>query len=256
MALTLIIFQAAAHRVLVEPRSVAPLSTLRSAMCECIFLDVGSNVGVHVHKLYEPAAYAASPYTNIFASNFDSRCASRNEVCSVTFEANTAHSFRQEMLARHNQEKGRRAWAIHAAVGPPTGWLTFSDANTLENEGWGFGRNSESGPKADVYAISLSEFVLRFLRKDQHVLVKMDIEGSEYAVLEDLVKTGAIWYIDSLTAEFHRDTMSETTFWLARSFIENRWKRKLAKYGCAVRFVDDESDLHDGVPLEINVKLL
>ena len=122
------------------------------------------------------------------------------------------------MLARHNQARGRRAWALNAAVGPPNGWLTFSNGGSKTgesspggHEGWGFRRTElernnfegQAWDATDVYATSLSEFMKHFLRKDQHVLMKMDIEGSEFTVLEDMLATGALGLIDALSAEFH-----------------------------------------------------
>jgi FkbM family methyltransferase len=255
----LILVQPHAHRVNTKPVNVAPLSTLKSNLCKCVFLDVGSNIGVHVHKLYEPGAYKPSPYTGVFERNFDrNECPQRDNVCSVTFEANMAHNFRQELLARHNQERGRNAWAIHTAVGPPTGWLRFAMGDTTKNEAWGFGLHSPvgTGAQSDVYSISLSEFVLQFLREEQHVLMKMDIEGSEYLVLEDMIKTGAIALIDEVTAEFHPNTLTKETFDRQKSSLEKMWRNRIQRNGCAVEFIDDESNLHDQIPLEVDIDLL
>lgn len=250
------IVPAAARHIITKPANVPPLSNLQRAVCKCVFLDVGSNIGVHVRKLYNPGAYEPSPYTRVFEANFDrNECPRREDVCSVTFEANFGHRFRQELLARHNQEKGRNAWAMHTAVGPPTGWQTFASGDTTRNQGWGFGKNSPegNGARSEIYAISLSEFVLRFLRKEQHVLMKMDIEGSEYLVLEDMATTGALGRIDMLTAEFHPNTLTRQEFERRKSSIEKKWADKLAALGGAVQYIDDESNLHDGVALEIDI---
>ena len=41
--------------------------------CTSFFLDVGSNVGVQVRKLYEPHRYPASPIGSMFAAAFGRR---------------------------------------------------------------------------------------------------------------------------------------------------------------------------------------
>ena len=253
---------AIAHSFNVKIKSelVSPISLLSGPACACVFLDVGSNVGVHVRKLYEPGRYNRSPYTGIFEKVFGQNgCGNRDAVCSVAFEANPAHHLRQQMLVRHNQQRSRNAWAVNAAVGPPTGWLTFqsgyaSGETIADHEAWGFGLNTKngSGPHAEVYAISLSQFVLRYLHRPQLVLMKMDIEGGEYAVLDDMVESGAVKFIDTMTAEFHRGAMSPQDY----GDQKRTWKAKLAAHGCTLEMIDDESDLHDPVPLQLDLSFL
>lgn len=52
-----------------------------------------------------------------------------------------------------------------------------------------------------VACINFSEFLKQF--KNEYVVVRMDIEGAEYEVLEKLFNTSSIVYIDKLLCEFH-----------------------------------------------------
>ena len=53
-----------------------------------------------------------------------------------------------------------------------------------------------------VNAIDFSEFLLSF-DKDDYIVVKLDIEGAEYAVIDYIIQTGAIKMIDELFVEWH-----------------------------------------------------
>lgn len=56
---------------------------------------------------------------------------------------------------------------------------------------------------AEVECINLSEFILNNFSKEDFIVVKLDIEGSEYNVLESLIDSKAIDYINDLYVEFH-----------------------------------------------------
>ena len=215
-----------------------PLSAI--ADCKCVFLDVGSNLGVHVRKLYDPNLYERSPYTAVFEDEFDDKCERKN-VCSVAFEPNPRHHFRQQLLARHNTKRGRRTWTFPNAVGPPTGWLSFGVGKSEQHEDWAFGLDA-SGQRVDVFSISLSDFVARFLKPEQHIVMKMDIEGAEHTVLEDMMERHTLERIDTLTIEFHKakGVKYGLRFW--KAYMNSRSQRLL--------LLDDETNLHDGVPLE------
>ena len=56
---------------------------------------------------------------------------------------------------------------------------------------------------ANVPCIDLSEFIISNFKKEDNIIVKMDIEGSEYDTLTKLIKTQAIEYINFITVEWH-----------------------------------------------------
>ena len=86
------------------------------------------------------------------------------------------------------------------------------------SNGWSLGSTLEKS-KADwdgigetdyleVPTVNLSEFIMENFFVDDYILLKLDIEGSEYDVLENLLESGAIAYIKKLYCEFHDRWMS------------------------------------------------
>ena len=56
----------------------------------------------------------------------------------------------------------------------------------------------------EVECIDFSKWILdNFADTDDYVVVKMDIEGAEYEILEKMIKDGSIRYIDELFVEYH-----------------------------------------------------
>mmetsp|Transcript_25255 Transcript_25255/g.79853 ORF Transcript_25255/g.79853 Transcript_25255/m.79853 type:complete len:268 (+) Transcript_25255:148-951(+) len=57
--------------------------------------------------------------------------------------------------------------------------------------------------KRSVNAFKFSEFLLNHFTLDDFVVVKLDIEGAEYAVVEDLLASDALPLIDEIFIEWH-----------------------------------------------------
>lgn len=55
----------------------------------------------------------------------------------------------------------------------------------------------------EVDCIDLSNFIISNFDKQDYIILKVDIEGAEYELLEHLIKTKAIEYVDDLFVEFH-----------------------------------------------------
>lgn len=54
-----------------------------------------------------------------------------------------------------------------------------------------------------VETVDLSGWIKRNFARRDHLVVKMDIEGAEYPVLEKMLAEGTIDYVDELFVEFH-----------------------------------------------------
>lgn len=63
-----------------------------------------------------------------------------------------------------------------------------------------------------VESISLSKFIKENFLSVDNIILKMDIEGAEYAVLNDLCDTGAIKYVKSLFGEWHHHKIGMSKF--------------------------------------------
>jgi len=94
-------------------------------------------------------------------------------------------------------------------------------------------------------SFDFSRWVQQVIKDDDKVIMKMDIEGSEYYVLPKMIKDGSINLIDKLIIEFHYHKMDDTkkykkiheeiiTFFLANKDIElikhTSWKEYERKY--------------------------
>jgi FkbM family methyltransferase len=99
----------------------------------------------------------------------------------------------------------------HAALWDEEGEIDFFESiarwNTLAstvvpemNEIWGLKLDRDNPQK--VPTVSLSDFLEQFDQED-YIVVKLDVEGSEYAIVQDLFDTGAINKIDELFLEWH-----------------------------------------------------
>lgn len=51
--------------------------------------------------------------------------------------------------------------------------------------------------------IDLANYILQSFSRDDYLVLKLDIEGAEYAVLKRLIETGALLYFKELYIEYH-----------------------------------------------------
>ena len=59
-----------------------------------------------------------------------------------------------------------------------------------------------------VEVIDFSKYISRRVRKDHFIVVKMDIEGGEYALLEKMIMMGTLKCVDELRIEWHSHKMT------------------------------------------------
>lgn len=178
--------------------------------CSAAYLDVGTNIGVQIRKLYEPHKYPSAGVLPVFRASFG-RESSRCHVCTIGFEPNPHHVKRLSELEARLRRAGAGVLVFHAAAGATDGAVTlrtpvrknqFQDAgaNTLET----------SSPTTGKYVlhrvrmIQLSRILrhVRTLTRDQ-VLVKLDIEGAEWTVLPELMATRALCSANRIFIEYH-----------------------------------------------------
>jgi FkbM family methyltransferase len=65
----------------------------------------------------------------------------------------------------------------------------------------------------------LSNILKEVCTKDDHVVLKLDIEGSEFAVIDDLINTGAYEFLDEIYVEFHERFFEDIEYY--KNKIEN-----------------------------------
>lgn len=184
------------------------------ANCTHIFLDLGSNIGVHVRFLFEGARYPKSPSaTGFFTERFGapaqrSRPSRETGLCALGVEANPARAAR---LRRLEECYAQRGWTVKFLV--PTALAARSNDvvqlwthQDMDREDVGASAAGNSAPghgtRVPVPTLDLSA-VLPALPPGAELAAKMDIEGAEFEVLPRLDEAGALCRIRSVQVEWH-----------------------------------------------------
>ncbi len=107
--------------------------------CYHVYLDVGSNVGIQVRKLFEPDLYKGAAILGVFDSYFGPRNPTQTEtVCAVGFEPNPKHSASLKAIeAAHKACGWRSAFYTEVAASHDYGSVTFMSDNDFGHKEWG-----------------------------------------------------------------------------------------------------------------------
>lgn len=217
--------------------------------CARVYVDMGSNCGTQIRKLYEPALFPtagpeANPSEEIFARAFGT---SRADVCTFGFEASPRHALRLHALQRGYAKVGVHVrFYTHTAVKTSDNNVTFflSGNPDPDNIDGAASTNPSTGNKAvtvsglDIATWMLREIVDRQLPDNSSgdvptpaILMKSDIENNDMAVLSRMLELGALCHVDEVYGE-HMDNM-----WLEGVRAE------LRKQGCptVITPADDET---------------
>lgn len=170
--------------------------------CDWIFLDIGSNRGMHSKFLYDsPSKWTRSVYaTQLFPAFFGVH---RNETCSILFEPNPRHAHRQQYLQQLWKQTGRRSMYAPFAVSGD------SDSDVHFDQQLGNSRYNSDGAHIVqrggivVPAVSVRQ-LLSPVKRAKVVVMKVDIEGAEFSLFQTMIMTNLICTtVDHITAEVH-----------------------------------------------------
>ena len=250
--------------------TVRPTEDLQTFLqgCQHIFLDVGANRGTHVRKLFEPEKYPDAPYLASHDKSFGDaawrrQASNTTGICAVGFEPNPRFAAAHEIIAADYALQGWKVKFLPVAAGDHEGVLSMrtSAAEDRYSE-WGFSAYHDAdashelvkevrmAPLSDVIA-QINASVPSGIR-----LMKMDIEGSEYDVMPDLLKKGMLCQntIETLTIEWH--SPSPAYKWTPEQLVKFHEIEHLSNnHTCesstqtTIHAFDDESYLGDGAPL-------
>jgi len=238
------------------------------ASCRSIYLDVGSNIGVQVRKLFEPGLYPTAPVLTLFEKHFGSpaeRCAPAavSGICALGIEANPDQQNRLRQIETAYTAKG---WHVHfypVAVAYDDGVVTFQNSAFT-------GRNGDvddsahistllekSSNQVNVTAVDFGAFI-KSLPPRSVRLMKMDVEGAEWDSLASMDKHGAMCseHVEEAFIETH-DTASRVPDLQPRHWHDNQTftaiQALLARQSCSegtlsISELDDETyaDDHNG----------
>jgi FkbM family methyltransferase len=207
----------------------------REFRCEHFYIDIGTNRGVQLRKLHEPASYPNATvqplYRRLFGPNPE--CA---RVCTIGFEPNPHHHRWLAQIESRYRSLGAGVLIVPAAAGDAEGVLPFgvSSSNATDDNGdWSasafpvwrgsshwdkvfkrkdgthiFGLyGSLTVPMVDVAPLfKAASKAMEAIHREgvrPKLLVKMDCEGGEYKLLPHLLLAQALCLADHVYIEWH-----------------------------------------------------
>ena len=195
--------------------------------CFYVYIDLGSNIGVQIRKLFEPELYPEANVHPIFNSYFGSieeRKDTKNplSICAVGFEPNLSHTkYLKQIETSYNKCGYQVMFFTETAVSNRDGNATFYSDTDLKHLEWGSGILSPEVNKiankttSNVKKIRLSKFLRNVVGKRKipkignksrkpKVIMKMDVEGSEVDIIPDLLFNGGLQFVNTLMIEWHK----------------------------------------------------
>lgn len=193
--------------------------------CYHVFIDVGSNIGNTVRKVYEPHLFINASFLPIFDKYFGDinsrQLSGAHSICTVGFEPNPKHTQWLKDLQLAYEKCGWKAkFHTKTAAAHSYGLATFYSDGEEKNFEWGASivkSKKAVKPIGVARMMRLADYILHkvttrklprsinaeVLEQKPNVVMKLDIEGSELEVLTDLLVTGALQHIDLVTVEYH-----------------------------------------------------
>mmetsp|Transcript_10148 Transcript_10148/g.32115 ORF Transcript_10148/g.32115 Transcript_10148/m.32115 type:complete len:239 (+) Transcript_10148:361-1077(+) len=174
-------------------------------VCRFYYIDLGTNVGWQIEKLYNPRC--ASPVQRLFDDAFADR---RDEVCAIGFEPNPAHARPLVELEQRHAAKGRFV-SIHMGFAGTRNrmsrlYLNRKTADGGRNHDWAAARVKQH--QANNSFVATKEFdvvrLLLGLPTQATIVMKVDVEGDERTLFPALIRSRALCRVRTVYAEFHR----------------------------------------------------
>lgn len=231
---------------------------LNGGHCQHLYVDLGTNTGMQIRKLFEPHKYPDAPIHESYNKYFGP-FTQRRGVCAIGIEANPLHSRRLHQLQGYYQANGFPLHIFHETIVSTKFVLDipfYLEENTIDtSHGWGstaaapLGSHTITVPSIDIAAL-LSDILQIWTSSvgmkgsnPRSFMVKMDVEGSEVIILPHLMLHGILCQINFLSIEWHPhiknigDEERNATKKLFHSLEDEK------VYGCGFKMVefDDET---------------
>ncbi len=192
--------------------------------CKQVYIDLGSNIGVQVKKLFEPEKYplrkkhtqALNVVLKLFDNKFGNvteRKSPKSSLCAFGFEPNPRHHKRLRSLQNLYNSKGWKVQFFFHAVSDEDKDVKFFvtkfspvDLGATLSE-----HMSHKKQSIMTHAVQLSQFLVRKLHLEKIALMKMDVEGEEIEVLLDLFTNNLLCKhrIDTILLELHKSKIKQ-----------------------------------------------
>eukprot|EP00037_Helgoeca_nana_P028753 m.340214 g.340214 ORF g.340214 m.340214 type:complete len:360 (+) comp27825_c1_seq5:204-1283(+) len=235
--------------------------TFERSSCTHVYLDVGTNIGVQIRKLYQPHLYPGKKGRSApgVLGEFDDyfgptpRC---NTVCTFGFEPNPRHYSHNDELQQKLRAAGAPVVIFNTAAHTSNTALTFNipKGGPDAYEDWGASADpvaAWSGTETvKVHAIDLSAVIHLINHNLNHaggdggrplsskIVMKLDVEGSEESVLPHLLLGYSLCLVDRIFIEFH------TRFWVPSQVVIKSKGHEVGQYHSGSRvkaFLDAEN---------------
>ena len=210
--------------------------------CRLFYIDMGTNIGLQIRKLYEPCYFSGNPVEQIFKQLFHQH---RGEVCTFGFEANPVHTVVLKNLQNSFRKIGFRV-KIYTETPVSTSVLNTSfylDPGANSHHQWGASLTTEHLADRDhLNSVNLTSIDIaswmnetifsRFSIDEEPpmIIMKSDIEGFDERVLTHLHNQGFLCMIRFIYGEH----MSENWLRAVRSSLKQN--------NCftEIQYLDDE----------------
>lgn len=233
----------------VPPAPVNPLDG-----CRHLYLDVGTNIGVQIRKVFEgESLYPESPVFPVLQKHFT---VPREELCGQGFEPNPDHKKRLDTLEKRYAAVGWRVNIERGAASDTDGTTSFYLDRDDPGRQWGARITPMSFQKDEVKVKSIN-FARWFAEHVPNrkipeskfknaskptVAMKLDVEGHEAAVLGPMLRLGLLCKIDLLLLEGVH--LQQTKM----EWIVDLFKKPIKGCPTIIVDMDDEDYGLDGAP--------
>lgn len=160
-------------------------------MSKNIFIDCGSHDGCSIRKFRDTIDTTSNYYL-------------------YSFEANPNLQFYYDSLYDKHYHFNKAVWIydgkIPFTVFGHTGGSTLIKTKADHDESKRVKKEQYKIPKSEkinVDCIDLSKWIMENFDKNDNIILKFDVEGAEYKIIEKMIADGSIDYIDKMFIEFH-----------------------------------------------------
>eukprot|EP01083_Nonionella_stella_P025829 71134_1 len=170
--------------------------------CPNIYIDLGSNIGVQIRKIFEPEKYPETSISYVlnktmkhFAKFLGRDIETRRKHCCVFgFEANPKHEQRlKEIEQCYNLLGWKTHFQIRAVSDIDNEIANIVMANSSDPSNPYLGARMSKykfGVNMQVHTIDIANWIWNLVQhhKPHNILMKMDIEGAEFKALPKMLQ--------------------------------------------------------------------
>ena len=231
----------------VEDRNQAELEEYRAwfTMCEHVLVDLGANRGDTILRWLTEETYSGRARSSIIDEIYS--LSQRQSFCVLSFEPNGIFESKLLEIEKKLCNNGYKVKVkLRTAVSDrfAESLIYLDDVSTysygtslLSEKKVNFeGKFHALGNEQPVTLVDLTS-ILKVLPDKVELVVKMDIEGSEYDVLRSLISTGIACKMNILIVEYHAHKLRKGT---VPKGVNEAIEWILESKKCGVRIVHDD----------------